>query len=151
MRLLVQRVSEASVEIAGTTVGAIRSGLLVFLGLAKADTVHDANYLLEKLLNLRVFADLEGRMNRSVQEAEGSLLIVSQFTLYADCRKGRRPSFDQAAPPDQARDLYNYFVEAARRGPVPIETGVFQATMKVRLVNDGPVTISLDSIDREKR
>jgi D-tyrosyl-tRNA(Tyr) deacylase len=126
-------------------------GLLVFLGVSRTDTVEDANYLTEKLLGLRIFPDEDGKMNRNVQEAGGSLLIVSQFTLYGDCRKGRRPSFDQAAPPEQAQDLYNYFVESAKRGPVPVETGVFQAMMQVHIVNDGPVTILIDSAERAKR
>jgi D-tyrosyl-tRNA(Tyr) deacylase len=131
--------------------GSIRTGLLVFLGVSRTDTVEDADYLTGKLLGLRIFPDEEGKMNRNVQEADGSLLIVSQFTLYGDCRKGRRPSFDQAAPPDQAQDLYNYFVESAKRGPVPVETGVFQAIMQVHIVNDGPVTILIDSAERAKR
>jgi D-tyrosyl-tRNA(Tyr) deacylase len=131
--------------------GSIRTGLLVFLGVSRTDTVEDADYLTGKLLGLRIFPDEEGKMNRNVQEAGGSLLIVSQFTLYGDCRKGRRPSFDQAAPPDQAQDLYNYFVESAKRGPVPVETGVFQAIMQVHIVNDGPVTILIDSAERAKR
>ena len=131
--------------------GSIRTGLLVFLGVSRTDTVEDADYLTGKLLGLRIFPDEDGKMNRNVQEAGGSLLIVSQFTLYGDCRKGRRPSFDQAAPPDQAQDLYNYFVESAKRGPVPVETGVFQAIMQVHIVNDGPVTILIDSADRAKR
>jgi D-tyrosyl-tRNA(Tyr) deacylase len=131
--------------------GSIRAGLLVFLGVSRTDTVEDADYLTGKLLGLRIFPDEEGKMNRNVQEADGSLLIVSQFTLYGDCRKGRRPSFDQAAPPDQAQDLYNYFVESAKRGPVPVETGVFQAIMQVHIVNDGPVTILIDSAERAKR
>jgi D-tyrosyl-tRNA(Tyr) deacylase len=126
-------------------------GLLVFLGVSRTDTVEDANYLTEKLLGLRIFPDEDGKMNRNVQEAGGSLLIVSQFTLYGDCRKGRRPSFDRAAPPEQAQDLYNYFVESAKRGPVPVETGVFQAMMQVHIVNDGPVTILIDSAERAKR
>jgi D-tyrosyl-tRNA(Tyr) deacylase len=125
--------------------------LLVFLGVSRSDTVEDADYLTGKLLGLRIFPDEEGKMNRDVREAGGSLLIVSQFTLYGDCRKGRRPSFDQAAPPDQAQDLYNYFVESAKRGPVPVETGVFQARMQVHIVNDGPVTILIDSAERAKR
>jgi len=104
----------------------------------------------EKLLALRIFPDEEGKMNRSISDAGGSLLIVSQFTLYGDCRRGKRPSFDQAAPPDQAMKLYEHFVQAARRGPVPVETGVFQATMQIHLVNDGPVTIWMDSADRAK-
>jgi D-tyrosyl-tRNA(Tyr) deacylase len=133
------------------TAGSIRSGLLVFLGVSRTDTVEDADYLTGKLLGLRIFPDEDGKMNRNVQEAGGSLLIVSQFTLYGDCRKGRRPSFDQAAPPDQAQDLYNYFVESAKRGPVPVETGVFQASMQVSIVNDGPVTILIDSAERAKR
>jgi len=133
------------------TAGAIRTGLLVFLGVSRTDTVEDADYLTGKLFGLRIFPDDDGKMNRNVQEAGGSLLIVSQFTLYGDCRKGRRPSFDQAAPPEQARDLYNYFVESARRGPVPVETGVFQATMQVYIVNDGPVTIPIDSAERATR
>jgi D-tyrosyl-tRNA(Tyr) deacylase len=123
---------------------------VVFLGIGKLDTEEEADYLLDKLLGLRIFPDDQGKMNRSVQEAGGSLLIVSQFTLYGDCRRGRRPSFDQAAPPDRAMALYNYFVEAARRGPVAVETGVFQATMRVHLVNEGPVTILIDSADRGK-
>jgi D-tyrosyl-tRNA(Tyr) deacylase len=131
--------------------GSIRTGLLVFLGVSRTDTVEDADYLTGKLLGLRIFPDEDGKMNRNVQEAGGSLLIVSQFTLYGDCRKGRRPSFDQAAPPDQAQDLYNYFVESAKRGPVPVETGVFQAIMQVHIVNDGPVTILIDSAERAKR
>jgi D-tyrosyl-tRNA(Tyr) deacylase len=131
--------------------GSIRTGLLAFLGVSRTDTVEDADYLTGKLLGLRIFPDEDGKMNLDVQEAGGSLLIVSQFTLYGDCRKGRRPSFDQAAPPDQAQDLYNYFVESAKRGPVPVETGVFQATMQVHIVNDGPVTILIDSAERAKR
>jgi D-tyrosyl-tRNA(Tyr) deacylase len=123
----------------------------VFLGVSKSDTAADADYLVDKLLGLRIFLDDAGKMNRSVCEAGGALLIVSQFTLYGDCRKGRRPSFDQAAPPEQAKALYNYFVESARRGPVPVETGVFQASMEVQIVNQGPVTIVIDSADRTKK
>jgi D-tyrosyl-tRNA(Tyr) deacylase len=151
MRLVIQRVREASVTVNNGTTGSIRTGLLVFLGVSRTDTVEDADYLTGKLLGLRVFSDEDGKMNRDVREAGGSLLIVSQFTLYGDCRRGRRPSFDQAAPPEQAQDLYNYFVESAKRGPVPVETGVFQAMMQVHIVNDGPVTILMDSAQRAKR
>ena len=151
MRLVVQRVTEASVTVNNGTTGSIRTGLLVFLGVSRTDTVEDADYLTGKLLGLRIFADEDGKMNRNLQEAGGSLLIVSQFTLYGDCRKGRRPSFDRAAPPEQAQDLYNYFVESAKRGPVPVETGVFQAMMQVHIVNDGPVTILMDSAERAIR
>ncbi len=151
MRLVIQRVREASVTVNNGTTGSIRTGLLVLLGVSRTDTVEDADYLTGKLLGLRVFSDEDGKMNRDVREAGGSLLIVSQFTLYGDCRKGRRPSFDQAAPPEQAQGLYNYFVESAKRGPVPVETGVFQAAMQVHIVNDGPVTILIDSAERAKR
>jgi len=151
MRLVIQRVTESRVTIEGSTVGSIRSGLLVLIGISRQDTQADADYLLDKLLGLRIFPDDAGKMNRSVVDAGGSLLLVSQFTLYGDCRKGRRPSFDRAAPPDLAQILYEYFVAAARRGPIPVETGVFQATMEVHLVNDGPVTILLDSDDRQKK
>jgi D-tyrosyl-tRNA(Tyr) deacylase len=145
MRLVIQRVQEARVEVDEKVTGRIGSGLLVFVGVGKADTEKDANYLLDKLVSLRIFPDEEGKMNRSIADARGALLIVSQFTLYADCRKGRRPSFDLAAPPDRARELYEYFVDAARRTPAPVETGIFQASMKVHLVNDGPVTIIMES------
>ena len=151
MRLVVQRVTEASVTVNNGTTGSIRTGLLVFLGVSRTDTVEDADYLTGKLLGLRIFPDADGKMNRNVLEAGGSLLIVSQFTLYGDCRKGRRPSFDRAAPPEQAQDLYNYFVESAKQGPVPVETGVFQAMMQVHIVNDGPVTILMDSAERAIR
>lgn len=151
MKLVIQRVKEASVTVDGAITGAIRTGLLVFVGIAKSDTEQDADYLAEKLLGLRIFPDDAGKMNRSVREAGGSLLLVSQFTLYGDCRRGRRPSFDQAAAPDRAVALYSYFVERSRRGSVPVETGVFQASMQVHIVNDGPVTILMDSADRAKR
>jgi len=151
MKLVIQRVTEGRVTVHGSTQGAIGTGLVVFLGVSRDDTSEDADYLLDKLLGLRIFADQNGKMNRNIQEAGGALLIISQFTLYADCRKGRRPSFDPAAPPEQAAVLYNYFVEAARRGPVPVESGVFQASMQVQLVNDGPVTILLDSTDRVRK
>jgi D-aminoacyl-tRNA deacylase len=151
MRLLIQRVTEARVTVNGSTVGSIRNGLVVFLGVASADTTADSDYLLKKLLGLRIFPDEFGKMNRDVSEAGGALLIVSQFTLYADCRRGRRPNFDLAAPPDEAQRLYNYFVESARQAPVPVETGVFQAAMQVSLVNDGPVTLLLDSEQRGRK
>ena len=151
MRLVIQRVREAWVTVNNGATGSIRTGLLVFLGVSRTDTVEDANYLAGKLLGLRIFPDEDGKMNRNVREAGGSLLIVSQFTLYGDCRRGRRPSFDQAAAPEQAQDLYNCFVESLRRGPVPVETGVFQAMMQVHIVNDGPVTILIDSAERAKR
>jgi len=124
---------------------------LVFVGISREDSFADADYAAQKLIGLRIFPDSAGKMNRNVQEAGGSLLLVSQFTLYGDCRKGKRPSFDRAAPPAEAQALYNYFVELARRGPVPVETGVFQAEMKVCLVNEGPVTIWIDTEDRERK
>ena len=132
-----------------STIGSIRIGLLVFVGISRQDSVADADYAVQKLVGLRIFRDAAGKMNCTVHEAGGSLLLVSQFTLYGDCRKGKRPSFDRAAPPAEAQTLYNYFVEAARRGPVPVETGVFQAEMKVQLVNEGPVTIWIDTEDRK--
>lgn len=151
MRLVVQRVSEARVIVDLNITGSIGLGLLVLIGIAKTDSADDADYLVEKLLTLRIFPDIESRMNLNVEQAGGALLLVSQFTLLASCKRGRRPSFDDAAPPEQARNLYDYFVSAARRGPVPVETGVFQASMQVQLVNQGPVTILLDSIDRKQK
>ena len=151
MKLVIQRVSQASVVVEGGTVGTIRTGLVVFIGISRSDTLADADYLSDKVLGLRIFPDESGKMNRNIAEAGGSLLVVSQFTLYGDCRKGRRPSFDQAAPPEQARDTYDYFVSTLRRGPVPVETGVFQAMMEVHLVNEGPITILVESDGRVGR
>lgn len=145
MRLLLQRVTNARVSVSEDTVGAIGKGVVAFLGVARTDTAKDADYLLDKLLGLRIFPDPEGKMNRNVAESGGELLLVSQFTLYADCRRGRRPSFDLAAPPDQAKELYTYFLEAARKRHPRVEAGVFQASMQVELINDGPVTILLES------
>lgn len=145
---MIQRVSEAQVSVESSTIGSIRRGLLVFVGISREDSFGDADYAVQKMVGLRIFPDAAGKMNCTVHEAGGSLLLVSQFTLYGDCRRGRRPSFDRAAPPAEAQALYNYFVESARRGPVPVETGVFQAEMKVRLVNEGPVTIWIDTEDR---
>jgi len=145
MRALLQRVKEARVEVEGRTVGAIGRGLLVLLGVARGDTPADADYLAEKILGLRIFPDAEGKMNLSVMEAGGGLLVVSQFTLYGDTRKGRRPSFDQAAPQEQARALYEHFVQRLRSRQAPVQTGVFQAMMQVHLINEGPVTILCES------
>ena len=150
MKLVIQRVSEARVIAGGATVGSIRTGLVVLVGIAKSDTEKDADYLSGKLIGLRVFPDENGKMNLNVSEANGSILIVSQFTLYGDCRKGRRPSFDRAALPEQALTLYNYFVDKVRRSRVPVETGTFQAMMEVRLVNQGPVTVLIDSEERNR-
>lgn len=151
MRLVIQRVKESRVTVNGSTTGSIRMGLLVLIGISREDTAADADYMLDKLLGLRIFPDDNGKMNRNIGESGGALLLVSQFTLYGDCRKGRRPSFDRAAPPVQAQILYEYFVESARRSTVAVETGVFQASMEVHLINDGPVTILLDSDDRQKK
>ncbi|HVX67631.1 MAG TPA: D-aminoacyl-tRNA deacylase [Bryobacteraceae bacterium] len=145
MRVVLQRVTEARVEVDGKITGAIKHGLLVLLGVSRSDTRADADYLADKVTGLRIFNDEAGKMNRSVLETGGALLIVSQFTLYGNCRKGRRPGFDQAAPPEEARSLYEYFVEACRRRKIAVETGIFQASMSVYLVNDGPVTILCDS------
>lgn len=122
----------------------------MFIGVSRVDLRDDADYLLDKIANLRIFPDSAGKMNLNVQEVGGALLLVSQFTLYADCRKGRRPSFDRAAAPQDARMLYDYFVEQARRLPVRVETGIFQEAMRVELVNQGPVTIWLDSEERSR-
>jgi D-tyrosyl-tRNA(Tyr) deacylase len=145
MRVVIQRVKEAHVDVAGATVGAIQTGLLVLVGVTSTDNREDAEYLADKIVQLRIFPDDLKRMNRSIQEAGGQLLVISQFTLYGDCRKGRRPSFDAAAPPEQAKTLYDYFVERLRLSDTLVETGVFQAEMEVYLVNDGPVTFVLDS------
>jgi D-aminoacyl-tRNA deacylase len=145
MRALLQRVSQARVVVDGSAVGEIGCGLLILLGVAKPDTAADAESLVEKILNLRIFPDADGKMNRSLLDTRGGLLVVSQFTLYGDCRKGRRPGFDAAAPAEQARALYESFVEIARRSPLRVETGVFQAHMEVSLVNDGPVTLLLET------
>ena len=145
MRLVIQRVREARVEVDGRPSGSIAQGLLVLVAVARTDTPADADYLAEKLLSLRIFSDDEGKMNRSVAEIGGSLLVVSNFTLYGDCSKGRRPGFDLAAPPEQARALYEYFLGKLRASEVPVETGIFQASMAVHLVNDGPVTLLCES------
>lgn len=145
MRAVVQRVTEARVEVAGKIVGEIGAGLLVLLGIAGDDTTSDADYLCEKIVNLRIFNDEDGRMNRSLVDISGSMLVVSQFTLYGDVRRGRRPSYSDAAEPVKANEFYQYFVERVRALGIRVETGVFQAMMKVSLTNDGPVTILLDS------
>jgi len=145
MRVVVQRVTGAKVEVDGKPTGEIGSGLLVLLGVAKGDVAADADALVDKIVNLRVFTDENQKMNRSLLDISGALLIVSQFTLYGDCRKGRRPSFDAAAPAEEARALYEYFVGKARETSVRVETGVFQAHMAVSLTNDGPVTLVIES------
>ena len=145
MRAVVQRVSRARVVIGEWTCGEIGRGLLVLLGVGTGDTEQDANYLAEKISGLRIFEDEDGKMNRSVREVGGSVLAVSQFTLYGDVRRGKRPSFDDAAPPGSARKLYDLFVERIRAGGLACETGRFQEMMQVDLVNEGPVTILLDS------
>jgi D-aminoacyl-tRNA deacylase len=145
MRAVVQRVSRAQVSVGGEVAGKIGIGLLVLLGVGHADTEADGSYLVEKISGLRIFEDEHGKMNRGVREAGGSLLVVSQFTLYGDVRRGKRPSFDAAAAPEKAQRLYERFVENIRAAGLHCETGRFQEMMKVELVNEGPVTILLDS------
>jgi len=145
MRAVVQRVSRAKVTVGGEVAGAIGTGLLVLLGVGDRDAMSDAEYLAEKIIGLRIFEDEAGKMNRSVQDMGGSVLVVSQFTLYGDVRRGKRPSFDAAARPEQARRLYEYFVDKLRAAGLRCETGRFQEMMEVELVNEGPVTILLDS------
>ena len=155
MRAVVQRVNRAQVMVAGEVTGKIGLGLLVLLGVSAIDTEADADYLAAKIAGLRIFTgkhggdkhgeDENGKMNRNVSEVGGGVLVVSQFTLYGDVRRGKRPSFDAAAPPQRARELYEYFVERIRAAGLPCETGRFQEMMQVELVNDGPVTILLDS------
>ena len=145
MRAVVQRVSRASVKVESETVGQIEAGLLVLLGVGQDDAESDADYLVHKITGLRVFEDTDGKMNRSVIDEGGAILAVSQFTLFGDVRRGKRPSFDAAARPEQAKKLYEYFVEKVRAVGVRCETGTFQAMMKVELANEGPVTIMVDS------
>ena len=145
MRAVVQRVSSARVEVEGEVTGSIGRGLLVLLGVGQGDTEKQAAWLAEKTAGLRIFEDDAGKMNLSVQDVGGSVLVVSQFTLYGDCRKGRRPSFTEAAPPDLADQLYQVFVNHLRALDIPVETGVFQAKMLVHLVNEGPATIWVDT------
>lgn len=145
MRAIIQRVKEARVEIEGEVVGRIGKGILVLLGAGKNDMKEDAEYLAEKILGLRIFEEEEGKMNLSVTDTDGEVLIVSQFTLYGDCRKGRRPSFDKAAPPELAEELYNLFVNELKERGAKVETGRFRAMMDVHLINWGPVTLMLDS------
>jgi D-tyrosyl-tRNA(Tyr) deacylase len=148
LRAVIQRVSSASVHIEGKEHSRIGSGILVLLGVEKEDTAEDADMLARRIVELRIFEDDAGKMNRSVAEAGGRILAVSQFTLLGDCRRGRRPSFDPAAPPDIARTLYERFVQAVGALGIPVATGVFQAMMEVTLTNQGPVTFILDSRKR---
>jgi D-tyrosyl-tRNA(Tyr) deacylase len=145
MIAVVQRVSKGSVAVGGQTTGAIDCGLVVLLGVAVGDTREDAEYLSHKIVHLRIFEDQAGKMNRSLLDTGGAMLVVSQFTLLGDCRKGRRPSFVKAAPPELAEQLYDYFVEIVREKSLRVETGQFRAMMAVSLVNDGPVTLVLSS------
>ena len=145
MRAVIQRVQEARVEVDGEVIGKIGQGFLVLLGVRKDDTEEDVRYLADKVTGLRIFEDEAGKINLSISEVKGEILAVSQFTLYGDCRKGRRPSFDEAAPPDVAERLYELFVEELRKSGIKVETGRFRALMDVYLINSGPVTILLDS------
>ncbi|GAJ07656.1 unnamed protein product [marine sediment metagenome] len=145
MRAVVQRVKEGSVEIKEKETGKIEEGLIILLGVGQKDTEEDAGYLAEKIVNLRIFEDKEGKMNLSVKDISGQILVISQFTLYGDCKKGRRPSFISAALPEKAIKLYDYFVKCIKNYGLKIETGEFQAMMLVKIYNDGPVTIILDS------
>lgn len=144
MKCLVQRVKEAEVKVNNDVVGKIEQGFLVLLGVKDGDTVKEVDYLVKKLLNLRVFDDENGKMNLSIKDTKGELLIVSQFTLYADCKSGNRPSFIKAAKPDIAVPLYEYFCEECKKQNIHVEKGIFGANMKVSLLNDGPVTIILE-------
>ena len=148
MKALLQRVTKASVSVAGEVVGRIGHGLVVLLGVANGDTEKDAQYLAQKTTNLRIFSDEVGKFNLSALDINGELLVISQFTLLADARKGRRPSFVEAAPPDQAEKLFDYFVEQLRALGLKVETGRFQQYMQVEIHNDGPVTILLDSKEK---
>ncbi|SHF01558.1 D-tyrosyl-tRNA(Tyr) deacylase [Desulfofundulus australicus DSM 11792] len=145
MRAVVQRVTRGAVTVNGERVAAIGPGLVVLLGVGRDDGVDDARYLAQKVARLRIFEDSQGKMNRSVLEAGGEMLVVSQFTLYGDCRQGRRPGFDRAARPEQARELYEFFVSLLRNEGLVVFTGVFGASMQVEIINDGPVTLLLDS------
>ena len=145
MRAVVQRVSRGSVTVSGAVTGEISQGFVVFLGVAEEDTEKDADYIADKVANLRVFEDENGKMNRSIQDVGGSVLSISQFTLYGDCRKGRRPGFTQAAGPEKAKALYDYFTQKVRKAGIRTEEGIFQAEMLVKIDNDGPVTMLLDS------
>ncbi len=145
MRAVVQRVREAKVSVNGKIVGEIEKGLLVFLGVGRGDSEEDADYLAAKIPQLRVFEDEEGKFDLSLGEVGGGILVVSQFTLLGDCRKGRRPSFTEAADPQRARELYQHFIARVEESGVSVDTGEFQAMMEVELINDGPVTILLDS------
>lgn len=145
MKVIVQRVTQAEVRVKGNVVGQINKGMLIFIGISKDDEHKDADYLAQKITQLRMFEDAEGKMNLSSLEVEAEFLIVSQFTLYGDCRKGRRPSFDGAADPQKGEELYKYFVNNLRSQTIKVETGQFRAMMDVKLVNDGPVTFVLES------
>ena len=150
MRIVLQRVSEASVKIDGSIKGAIEGGLLVLLGIESTDSEIDADWLISKISGLRIFSDSEGKMNLSIQDINGAFLVISQFTLFASTKKGNRPSYIQAARPEQAIPLYEYFVSKLKAETnLTIETGAFGADMKVSLINDGPVTISIDSKNKE--
>ena len=148
MKVVIQRVTRASVRVDEEVIGEIGAGLVVLVGIAQGDTSEDIEYLVEKIINLRIFADTEGKFNLSALEVKGNLLLVSQFTLLASTRKGRRPGFTDAAPPDQADILFNQFVERARASDLKVATGKFQAHMLVEIHNDGPVTIVIDSRER---
>ena len=145
MRVVIQRVKSAKVEVGHCTIGEIDQGLLIFLGVAKGDTTKEADFLLRKVTELRIFEDEQGKMNLSAFETQAEVLVVSQFTFYGDCRKGRRPSFDRAAPPTEATQLYQYFVDQLEQTGHKVQTGEFQAMMDVSLVNDGPVTLIIDT------
>ncbi len=148
MRTILQKVSEASVVVDGETVGKINKGYMLLVGFGINDTEEDLSVMINKIINLRIFPDENHKLNLSLLDADGEILAVSQFTLYADCRKGRRPSFTDAAPPEKGLELFNRFIEKLKQTPVRrIETGVFQAMMQVKLINEGPVTIYLDSKD----
>lgn len=149
MKAVIQRVSEAAVKVDGKTVGSIERGTLVLLGVEKGDEIRDADWLAEKIVNLRIFEDDAGKMNLSLMDIQGELLSVSQFTLAGNCSKGRRPSFDTAAPPEDANHLYQYFNGKVWEMGIPVQSGIFQADMKVSLINDGPVTFILETPKKE--